>query len=65
MHSDAWLDAHAARAAAAWEERGGAPGTVEMAREGAGYEVDRDRGVPCPRRRPDAARLPGRGVTPA
>jgi phosphoribosyl 1,2-cyclic phosphodiesterase len=40
LHSDTWLDAHAARAAAAWEERGGAPGQVELAREGSSYAVD-------------------------
>src|SRR6202012_2325431 len=43
LHSDVWLDAHAARAAAAWEERGGTPGTVELAREGAGFELDSGR----------------------
>ncbi len=40
LHSDRWLDAHAERAAAAWQARGGAAGTVELAREGARYEVD-------------------------
>ncbi len=40
MHSDDWLDAHALRAAADWEARGGAPGAIELAREGASYEVD-------------------------
>ena len=35
LHSDAWLDAHAERAASAWEERGGAAGAVDLAREGA------------------------------
>jgi phosphoribosyl 1,2-cyclic phosphodiesterase len=40
LHSDAWLDAHGERAAAAWEARGGAPGAVEVAREGTAFEVD-------------------------
>jgi phosphoribosyl 1,2-cyclic phosphodiesterase len=40
IHSDAWLDAHGGRAAAQWQARGGAPGAVELAREGASYEVD-------------------------
>ncbi len=40
LHSDRWLDAHGERAAADWEERDGAPGAVEVAREGTGYEVD-------------------------
>jgi phosphoribosyl 1,2-cyclic phosphodiesterase len=40
LHSDEWLDAHALRAAGAWEEGGGEPGAVELAREGASYEVD-------------------------
>ena len=40
LHSDAWLDAHAERAAAAWEERGGAPGGVEIAHEGASLAVE-------------------------
>jgi phosphoribosyl 1,2-cyclic phosphodiesterase len=40
VHSDAWLDAHGERAAAQWQARGGAPGAVELAREGASYEVD-------------------------
>jgi phosphoribosyl 1,2-cyclic phosphodiesterase len=39
LHSDEWLDAHGERAAAAWEAGGGAPGAVELAREGASYEV--------------------------
>jgi len=39
LHSDDWLDAHGARAAAAWEGRGGAAGAVELAREGASVEV--------------------------
>jgi phosphoribosyl 1,2-cyclic phosphodiesterase len=40
LHTDDWLDAHAARAAAAWEARGGEPGAIELAREGVSYEVD-------------------------
>jgi phosphoribosyl 1,2-cyclic phosphodiesterase len=40
LHSDAWLDAHGERAARQWEARGGAPGAVELGREGAGYEVE-------------------------
>jgi phosphoribosyl 1,2-cyclic phosphodiesterase len=40
LHSDAWLDAHGERAAAAWEERGGTPEAVELAREGAGFVLD-------------------------
>jgi phosphoribosyl 1,2-cyclic phosphodiesterase len=40
LHSDAWLDAHAERAAAAWEERGGAAGQVGLAREGGSFEVE-------------------------
>jgi phosphoribosyl 1,2-cyclic phosphodiesterase len=40
LHSDAWLDAHEARATAAWEARGGTPGTVEIAHEGAGFGLD-------------------------
>jgi phosphoribosyl 1,2-cyclic phosphodiesterase len=40
LHSDAWLDAHAERAAAAWAERGGAAGAVGLAREGGGFEVE-------------------------
>jgi phosphoribosyl 1,2-cyclic phosphodiesterase len=40
LHSDDWLDAHGERAAAEWEARGGATGGVEMAKEGASYEVD-------------------------
>jgi phosphoribosyl 1,2-cyclic phosphodiesterase len=40
LHSDDWLDAHAVRAARAWEARGGAPGAIELAHEGASYEVD-------------------------
>jgi phosphoribosyl 1,2-cyclic phosphodiesterase len=39
LHSDAWLDAHGERAAADWEARGGAPGAVELGREGATSEV--------------------------
>ncbi|MGH2937357.1 MAG: MBL fold metallo-hydrolase [Solirubrobacterales bacterium] len=39
LHSDDWLDAHGGRAAAEWEARGGAPGAVELAREGASVEV--------------------------
>jgi phosphoribosyl 1,2-cyclic phosphodiesterase len=39
LHSDDWLDAHRARAAAAWEVRGGGPGAVDLAREGASLEV--------------------------
>lgn len=46
LHSDDWLDAHGARAAAAWAARGGAAGAVELAREGASVEVTA---------RPDAA----------
>jgi phosphoribosyl 1,2-cyclic phosphodiesterase len=40
LHSDDWLDAHGKRAAAEWEARGGAAGAVELAKEGASYEVD-------------------------
>lgn len=40
LHSDEWLDAHTLRAAAAWEARGGTPGAIEIAQEGASYEVD-------------------------
>jgi phosphoribosyl 1,2-cyclic phosphodiesterase len=40
LHSDTWLDAHGERAAAEWEARDGAAGAVELAREGASYEVD-------------------------
>jgi phosphoribosyl 1,2-cyclic phosphodiesterase len=40
LHTDVWLDAHALRAADEWEARGGAPGAIELAREGASYEVD-------------------------
>ncbi|MBS1895214.1 MAG: MBL fold metallo-hydrolase [Actinobacteria bacterium] len=40
LHSDDWLDAHTLRAAAAWDARGGASGAVEVAHEGASYEVD-------------------------
>jgi phosphoribosyl 1,2-cyclic phosphodiesterase len=40
MHSDRWLDAHSERAAAEWQAHGGAPGAVELAREGTTYEVD-------------------------
>jgi phosphoribosyl 1,2-cyclic phosphodiesterase len=40
LHSDAWLDAHGERAAAEWEARGGAPGAVELGREGTSYAVD-------------------------
>jgi phosphoribosyl 1,2-cyclic phosphodiesterase len=40
MHSDKWLTAHGERAAAGWEARGGAPGAVELAREGTTFEVD-------------------------
>jgi phosphoribosyl 1,2-cyclic phosphodiesterase len=40
LHSDAWLDAHGARAAADWAARGGAADAVELAKEGASYEVD-------------------------
>jgi len=39
LHTDDWLDAHGARAAAAWEERGGGPDAVDLAREGASLEV--------------------------
>lgn len=39
LHSDAWLDAHGERASAEWEARGGAPGGVELAREGTGFDV--------------------------
>ncbi len=39
-HSDDWLDAHGELAAAEWEARGGAAGGVEVAKEGASYEVD-------------------------
>jgi phosphoribosyl 1,2-cyclic phosphodiesterase len=39
LHSDDWLDAHGARAAAEWEAGGGAAGAVELAREGASVEV--------------------------
>ncbi|MFT3863579.1 MAG: MBL fold metallo-hydrolase [Solirubrobacterales bacterium] len=39
LHSDAWLDAHGERAASAWEAGGGAPGAVELAREGAAYAL--------------------------
>jgi phosphoribosyl 1,2-cyclic phosphodiesterase len=39
LHSDAWLDGHAERAASAWEERGGASGTVDLAREGASLHI--------------------------
>jgi phosphoribosyl 1,2-cyclic phosphodiesterase len=49
LHSDEWLDAHGERAAAAWAERGAAGG-VELAREGASYEVEAAAG--------DAARAP-------
>lgn len=40
LHSDGWLDAHGERAAAEWEDRGGAPGAVGLAREGASVEVE-------------------------
>jgi phosphoribosyl 1,2-cyclic phosphodiesterase len=40
LHSDDWLDAHTLRAAAAWDARGGTAGAIELAREGATYEVD-------------------------
>lgn len=40
LHSDKWLDAHAARAADAWAAGGGAAGAIEVAREGTRYEVD-------------------------
>ena len=40
LHSDDWLDAHTLRAAAAWDARGGTSGAVEIAHEGASYEVD-------------------------
>jgi phosphoribosyl 1,2-cyclic phosphodiesterase len=40
LHSDDWLDAHGARAAAEWEARGGAAGALKLAKEGASYEVD-------------------------
>ncbi len=40
LHSDAWLDEHAARATAAWEARGGAPGGLGLAREGARLRVE-------------------------
>jgi phosphoribosyl 1,2-cyclic phosphodiesterase len=40
LHSDDWLDAHGKRAAAEWEARGGAAGAVDLAKEGASYEVD-------------------------
>jgi len=39
LHSDAWLDAHAERAAREWEAAGGAAGAVDLAREGGSYEV--------------------------
>jgi phosphoribosyl 1,2-cyclic phosphodiesterase len=39
IHSDAWLDAHGERAAAAWEERGGTPGGVFLAKEGGSFEI--------------------------
>lgn len=41
LHSDDWLDAHGARAAAEWEARGGTPGAVEPAREGARLTVEK------------------------
>jgi phosphoribosyl 1,2-cyclic phosphodiesterase len=40
LHSDKWLDAHAARAVTEWVARGGAAGAVELGREGTRYEVD-------------------------
>jgi phosphoribosyl 1,2-cyclic phosphodiesterase len=39
LHSDRWLDAHGERAAQDWVERGGVPGGVELAREGAEFTV--------------------------
>ncbi|MBS1886344.1 MAG: MBL fold metallo-hydrolase [Actinobacteria bacterium] len=42
LHTDEWLDAHAERAAAAWEALGGAPGAVDLAREGARVELAAD-----------------------
>jgi phosphoribosyl 1,2-cyclic phosphodiesterase len=39
LHSDDWLDAHGARAAAEWEAGGGTPGAVGLAREGASVEI--------------------------
>jgi phosphoribosyl 1,2-cyclic phosphodiesterase len=46
LHSDAWLDAHTERAARAWEERGGAPGAVDLAREGASVSIGTSRPAP-------------------
>jgi phosphoribosyl 1,2-cyclic phosphodiesterase len=40
LHSDDWLDAHGARAAAEWKAAGGTPGAVELAREGARVAVE-------------------------
>jgi phosphoribosyl 1,2-cyclic phosphodiesterase len=56
LHSDDWLDAHGARATAEMEARGGAPGAVDLAREGASVAVDppvaagvtNDRKIPAP-----------------
>jgi phosphoribosyl 1,2-cyclic phosphodiesterase len=44
LHSDSWLDAHGERAAAAWEARAGAPGAVEIGREGTAFVVDPETG---------------------
>jgi ribonuclease BN (tRNA processing enzyme) len=46
LHSDAWLDRHAERAASAWEERGGAPGAVDLAREGDRVTIATSRPAP-------------------
>ena len=62
LHSDAWLDAHGERAAAAWEARGGAPGAVELGARGTSSRSTRIPGnspSPGPRecdRRPPGAR---------
>jgi phosphoribosyl 1,2-cyclic phosphodiesterase len=40
LHSDQWLDAHGEWAARQWEAAGGAPGAIELGREGAGYEIN-------------------------
>lgn len=46
LHSDVWLDRHAERAASAWEERGGTPGTVDLAREGESVTIGTSRPAP-------------------
>ncbi|HVT00075.1 MAG TPA: MBL fold metallo-hydrolase [Solirubrobacterales bacterium] len=59
MHSDEWLDAHGERAAAGWRAGGGAPGGVELGREGTSYSIDPAGGESALVDEPDTATHPG------